>query len=119
MMPIQPVASSVGSDQVPVQRRAALRARSAFYRELLAHRQEAYSNSEALPLPADKQSSHDAPENDRWVRATMTFPGGVSLTLERTASEDLGETTTSVAFTRRHNSGRRTAPQPQRLDISV
>ena len=119
MLPVQPPASSVGSNQVPVRRHEAQRAKSAFYRELLARRHEAYSSSETLPLPAEEQPVQGEPQNDRWVRATMTLPGGVSLSLEQTTSEEFGETTTSVALTRRNNALRRPAPLPRRLDIRV
>jgi hypothetical protein len=119
MIPIQPLNSSLASGQVLVQRRNAQGAKSAFYRELLARRHEAYTSSEALPVPTEDQPPQSEPQNDRWVRATMTFPGGVSLTLERTVSESEGETTTSLAVTRRHNATPRTAPPPARVDISV
>src|SRR5689334_9338565 len=116
MIPIQPLASSVGGGHVQIQRREALRAKSAFYRELLARRHDAYASSEALPLPPEDQPSQDS-RDEQFVRATMTLPGGVSVTLERTDSDD--ETTTSVAVTRRNNTVRRAAPQPRRLDIRV
>jgi hypothetical protein len=119
MIPVQPLASSLGSGQVQVQRRAAQRAKSAFYRELLARRHDAYTSSEALPLPAEEQPPQSEPQNDRWVRATMSFPGGVSLTLERSVSDEEGETTTSLALTRRLSAPRRPAPQPRRVDIKV
>ena len=119
MLPIQPLASSVGGGQVQVQRREALRAKSAFYRELLARRHDAYASIEALPVQTEEQPAQNEPQNDRWVRATMTLPGGMSVTLERSVSEQEGETTTSVAVTRRNNAVRRAAPLPRRLDIRV
>ena len=48
MLPVQALASSSGSAHTSVQRRHAQRAKSVFYRELLARRHQASANSEAL-----------------------------------------------------------------------
>jgi hypothetical protein len=119
MLPVEPLASASGSRHTQIQRRDAQRAKSAFYRELLARRNDAYTTSEALPTPAEDQPAPGETQNDHWVRATMTFPGGVSVTLERTSSEQDEQTTTSLSLTRRHNAVRRPAPLPRRLDIRV
>ena len=115
MMPIQPLASSTGSGEAQVQQHSARNAK-AFQRALRAYQQQQLDEPSETPT--------EVPAKNRWLRATMTLPGGVNVVYERTVGETTQQTVLSLAVTRTidgpiggHQGN--VVPLPRHVDIIV